>query len=90
MSWSFSALVMELFHCTRHGYFFGSAWSLASAQDAYHNLTCLDLFLVGSSSNKNLRLDGLIVDSIGVGKESFPSDKLSGQPSIGNIPITTL
>jgi len=87
-----TAHVMELF-CTRHGYIFGSAWSLASAasaQDAYHNLTCLDLFLVGSSSNKDLRLDGLIVDSIIVGKESFPSDKLSGQPSIGNIHITTL
>jgi hypothetical protein len=44
----------------------------------------------GSGSNKNLRLDGLIVDPIGVNKESFPSDKLSGQPSIGNIPITSL
>jgi hypothetical protein len=27
---------------------------------------------------------------MGVGKESFPSNKLSGQPSIGNIPITGL
>ena len=32
----------------------------------------------------------MVVDPIGVGKESFPSDKLSSRPSIGNIPITGL
>jgi hypothetical protein len=47
-------------------------------------------FSIVTISNKNLRLDSLIVDPIGIGKESSPSDKLSGQPSIGNIPITSL
>lgn len=30
------------------------------------------------------------MDPVGVGEESFPSDKLSGQPYMGNIPVTGL
>jgi hypothetical protein len=35
-------------------------------------------------------MDRLVVDPVGAGKESFPSDKLSGQPYISNIHITDL
>jgi hypothetical protein len=50
------------------------------------------LFICGtvcSSSNKDVGLNGWVVDPIIVGKESFPGDKLSGH-STDNTPITGL
>jgi len=53
----------------------------------------LDLFLgwcIGSGSSKDIGLGGLVVDPVGVGEESFSSDKLSGQPSGRHISITSV
>jgi hypothetical protein len=53
----------------------------------------LDLFLrwsVGSGSSKDIGLGGLVVDPVGVGKESFSGYKLSGQPSRSHISITSV
>lgn len=48
----------------------------------------LDLFFgrfVGSGSSEDIGLRSLIVNPVGIGKKSFPSDKFSGQASPSNM-----
>ena len=45
-------------------------------------------WFVGCGSNEDIGLGGLAVYRIGVSKKSFLNNKLSGQPSFGNISIT--
>jgi len=47
-------------------------------------------WFVGCGSNEDIGLGGLAVYRIGVSKKSFLNNKLSGQPSFGNISITEL
>ena len=61
--------------------------SIPSKSIQYIN-NCLDLFFgrfVGGGSSEDIGLRSLIVNPVGIGKKSFPSDKFSGQASPSNM-----